>query len=413
MRPMPYKQFSMSALGQASMSVQSLALTAIIARGAGAAALGEYAIFVTFSLLLLGIQNALICTPAAVYRSLEQEKSALQRTFNTANYVLCASVFIFSVTLQAAFGGSLHQALSTSTFFITILVREYAKASHFANGQQAAPLISDLVFCVLSISSSAGLFMLDAAPVTALFWSQSLCAVIASAPLYTQNPPYRACPPRTFLRTYRPIAKEAAWSLTGVGVTEIHSRGYVYLVAACFGTESLGYTQAIRALFQPVGVLVAAWNRVARVKVADFIASGRTTDAGLLLENATKVALAGTIFYCIAILSLSQKLITLLLGESPPDAWPIALAWAVATTAVALRGMQAVGMQAYREFRMLTIFVAGAALTSLLGLYGAITSQSLALAILSSVPGDLGLSAAVWITLRARKRSRVKMASTA
>jgi hypothetical protein len=57
-----------------------------------------------------------------------------------------------------------------------------------------------------------------------------------------------------WVKTYRRISGEVAWSLVGVVANHVQSRSYVYIATSLAGMASLAAINAVGVLFRPVSV---------------------------------------------------------------------------------------------------------------------------------------------------------------
>jgi O-antigen/teichoic acid export membrane protein len=156
-----------------------------------------------------------------------------------------------------------------------------------------------------------------------------------------------------WLRHYRKIAGEVAWSLVGVVANHAENRSYVYIATSLAGMASLAAINAIGLLFRPVSVLVSAWGQHALPHLSAALTNGRieefdrTLGRALLATSIGSVAI-GMVLWC-GWEPVERYVFAGKYGDGLLLLWP----WAAASGASVLRYVGSTGLMAAREFKFL------------------------------------------------------------
>ena len=240
---------------------------------------GVFAFWLTTLLFVIGLQNALVNTPLNIFIPASKtpgEVRQVEETLFTINLILVFAFVILSLTTGSWLPGASSNVISAGVIAALFLggglVREYERSRCFANQRPIGAFRINFVYSLIgSIALVIAFFDPDRLDLIMMFSILSVASIVSS--FFGQkearaSSSTRLWPPK--MVNYHPIWSQSKWALVGVVTTNIQGRGYVYLVSAAAGLEALAMIAAAEIVFRPMGLLVTAWGRVSRPRLADL-----------------------------------------------------------------------------------------------------------------------------------------------
>lgn len=380
---------------------------------------GKFGIILSVGLLLVGIQNALVNTPAAVMlptaNSALTEKQ-LRTLFSVVNILICILAFICSFSLMLFPGLGLGSPTITAIGFYlaTTLFREYLRNRAIVIGRLRSVLIDDSFFVLLAATEllyqhlfikhiNVNMFSL-AFCLNALAWA-NLIVMLPS--LWGEIRSVLQNPWQTCKKLYPGVWKEASWSLVGVATTEAQNRGYIFMVGAIFGTAAVGDIQAGRVFFGPLNLISSAWSRVARPHLSVLADNSHSREFFRLLGVSVLSFIALNVIFSLALWFAWPFLNQHFFGPKYSGIALMVMLWALATLLFQIRSVCGVAVQACRGFKHLALTtVIGAAVS--IGVLTGICFIGLSEWVIASViAGEIVAATGVFIYLARTKFTKV------
>jgi len=179
-------------------------------------------------------------------------------------------------------------SIAAATFLGSGMLREYARSRCFGLQQPTVALRINVISLVIGcIVFGIAVFNPDQLVPSTLFAILSFSAIVSS--FFGENKTGILFSLTSFsldLNAYRPIWNQAKWAFMGVVTTVFQGRGYVYLVTATAGLEAMASVAAAEIIFRPVGLLVTAWARISRPRLAALATESHFSDFNQILKYA-------------------------------------------------------------------------------------------------------------------------------
>jgi len=291
------KKYATALVDQFVASVFSFVLSIVLIRIWEPEAFGVFAFWQTTLLLVIGIQNAMVNTPLNIFipaSKTQGEVRQVEETLFTINLILVFAFVILSLATGSWLPGASSNAVSagviTALFLGGGLVREYERSRCFGNQQPIGAFRINSAYTLIgSVALVIAFFEPDRLDLIMLFGILSVASIVSSffgQSAARASSSTRLWPPK--IDNYHPIWVQSKWALVGVITTNIQGRGYVYLISAAAGLEALAMIAAAEIVFRPIGLLVTAWARVSRPRLAvlasqsDFVEFHRIVRIALL-----------------------------------------------------------------------------------------------------------------------------------
>ena len=365
---------AISLVDQLLVSAVSLMLTFWLISRWPPADFGVFAIVTSVSLTGLAAHQALAGSQLTVMitrlTNPELERDALA----TAWAIALGVAFVAGTSIVLGFywiGGRHGWAVPVlAGLFVALQVgREHVRTYHFAKFEARQVLVNDLLhastlFVVLAVSVMAGaevdLALVIGAQCTASFLAMLPTLLRRSGDFVVR---LDVAVRRQMSRLW---CEHARWALMGATAAEMQTRGHVLAVGTFFSVADLGIIQAGLTLVRPVGLLGAAWVKVARPAMAKDFAAGRLAAAGRYANLSALCFVGATLIYLL-VLWLAWP--TLVLHVLPSDYHGLELVvplWGVSILIGLLRTVYSLEAQCVPLFReafyasmiaMITIFV--------------------------------------------------------
>jgi O-antigen/teichoic acid export membrane protein len=317
----------LSLIDQAVLSAMSLAVNLILVKLAAPLNVGIFAVATAMMFFAVGIQGALVTTPAAV-RIFGAETEAKVEVLSTLTTIdlflnLGLTVAMFFVCLLMEF--SLHQALATSLFLGTSMIRELARSILVGVGDIAKCLMLDGAFLVVSTVSIVILWQFVAPEIACLIGLSvgNILSLVGFCPAFHRQPSRMA----HHLGKYPAYWKESRWMLVGATATDLQDRSYIFVLQFLRGATVLGTVHAGRFLVAPLSLLTTAWGRSMRPRMANYLANDDREAARKIVRQGIWIMLALTAVYIVVLLGLWKFIDQHLFAGRYENMLPIVLAW--------------------------------------------------------------------------------------
>lgn len=346
-----------SVIDQVVLSGGNFALSAVLIRLWAPAEFGLFTLLLSFGLLATGLQNALVSGPLSVLRPEENTADFLpfHRTLLIVNSAYIVVATVVAAGLVATFLPAPATLAAFAAFVFATLWREYARSVYFAELRVTRVLFIDVCYVLIGLIFLVEIYRrAPDMPLPPLFLALTVAAgTPAALVLLLDRKLDFLLPLSEVARRYRAIFRQSGWSLIGVVTTELHSRGYIYLVSAVAGNAALGALQAARLIFQPMVLLATAWGRTARVMLAKLLKSQQRRAALSFVGKSIALLLFGWLCFCTLIWLAWPMIDRALFQPDYPDIAGIVALWAIAALWVLIRNAFSIYLQAMVAFRYL------------------------------------------------------------
>jgi O-antigen/teichoic acid export membrane protein len=357
-------RYAIAALDQIALSLFGFALNLVLVRVLSATDFGIVSLWLSVSLLAVGVQNALVSGPLSVYLPAARDPEAgrrLETALSLVNLLTIAATAVAVVAVDLLADAEwaprdLAAGLAIPLFIAFTLFREYYRSVAYSRHDMAMLLWTDLPYLATTILCLAAMLVWPArfGTLAGAFLALSLgCAV---SQLCLQRRRIEPSPPllrRGTLAPYRAIAGEVSWSLVGVVANHIETRSYTYIATSMIGLAALAAINIVGVLFRPITVLSSAWARTALPQLSGMLARRDIAAFDRMLGWALGATAIGSIAWYLGLLACWDPVERFVLAGKYPDAVALLLPWAAASAATTLRYVAGMGLVAARQFKFL------------------------------------------------------------
>jgi O-antigen/teichoic acid export membrane protein len=359
-----HSRYATAALDQIALSLFGFALNLVLVRVLSATDFGIVSLWLSVSLLAIGVQNALVNGPLSVYLPAARNPDAA-RSLGTALTLVNLVTVVVSAAGVAAVNLASHAewarhdlptALSIPLFIAFTLFREYYRSVAYSRHDMATLLWTDLPYLATTTLCLVAMLIWPArfGTLAGAFLALSLgCAV---GQLFLQRRRAEPDPPlfrRGTLAPYRAIAGEVSWSLVGVVANHVETRSYTYIATSMIGLVALAAINIVGLLFRPITVLSSAWAKTALPQLSKMLARREIAAFDRVLAWALGLTAIGSVVWYLALLAGWEPVEHFVLAGKYPDAKMLLLPWAAASAATTLRYVAGIGLVAARQFKFL------------------------------------------------------------
>jgi len=362
-------RYAVAALDQIALSVFGFSLNVCLLRTLSATEYGIVSLWMTMALFAISVQSALVLGPLNIYLpgATEPEKARrLETALTTMNLVavLVAAALAGAVNLFADVEWASHDPLmliAIPLFVAAGMYREYYRSTAFSRRDMTMLLWVDGPYLIVT-SLCLGAMLLwpqRFADLATAFLAMTIGCLVSQFCVRLRGAKDRdwGAERRVFgdgwLRQYRQISGEVAWSLAGVVANHVENRSYVYIATSLAGMASLAAINAIGVLFRPVSVLVSAWGQSALPHLSDALSNGRIDEFDRTLLRALVATAIGSLAIGAMLWFAWQPVQRYVLAGKYSDGFLLLWPWAAASGASVLRYVGSTGLMAAREFRFL------------------------------------------------------------
>ncbi len=318
---------SLSVVDQAMLSALSLAINLVLVKFATPASVGSFAVASAMTYLAMGVQNAVVITPAAVriYGISAEKQKAILSTLTSVDLLLNLALTLACLIGSLAMGFTLLQSASAALFLSSSLIRELARGVLIGKGNVQRCIVLDAL-CVLLCAIGTPLLWSRLAPEAACLLALAagnIFSSLAFSPVLHRQPNRM----KLHLANYPHYWVESRWMLIGASATELHERSYVFMLQLLRGMTTVGTVHAGRILIAPISLLTTAWGRAMRPRMAALMENGQHAVARSILLSGLAITTTLTLAYLAALFMLWGFIDRQLFAGRYENMWPIVAAW--------------------------------------------------------------------------------------
>jgi O-antigen/teichoic acid export membrane protein len=358
-------RYAISALDQIALSLFGFALNLVLVRVLSATDFGIVSLWLSVSLLAIGVQNALVNGPLSVYLPATRDPGAarrLQTALGLVNLVTIAVTAVAVVAINLMVDAEwtprdFATGLAIPLFIAFTLFREYYRSLAYSRHDMAMLLWTDLPYLATTTLCLVAMLVWPArfGTLAGAFLALSLGCAVSQLCLRRRRrtepepPLFR----RGTLAPYRAIAGEVSWSLVGVVANHVETRSYTYVTTSMIGLAALAAINIVGVLFRPITVLSSAWAKTSLPQLSGMLARREIAAFERMLGWALGATAIGSVVWYLALLACWDPVERFVLAGKYPDAVALLLPWAAASAASTLRYVAGIGLVAARQFKFL------------------------------------------------------------
>ena len=338
-------RYAIAALDQIALSLFGFALNLVLVRVLSATDFGIVSLWLSVSLLAIGVQNALVNGPLSVYLPATRDPAAARRletALSLVNLLTIAvtALAIAAVNLIADAEWAPHDfaaGLAIPLFIAFTLFREYYRSVAYSRHDMPMLLWTDLPYLVTTTLCLTAMLVWPArfGTLAGAFLALSLgCAVSQLCLQRRRTEPTPKLFERGVLAPYRAIAGEVSWSLVGVVANHVETRSYTYIATSMIGLVALAAINIVGVLFRPITVLSSAWAKTALPQMSAMLARRETAGFGRMLAWALGATAVGSVVWYLALLACWGPVERFVLAGKYPEAEALLLPWAAAAAGI-------------------------------------------------------------------------------
>ena len=357
-------RYAGAALDQVALSVFGFALNLCLLRTLSATEYGIVSLWMTMALFAVSVQGALVNGPLNIHLPAVGEPAAARRlesaiaTVNLVTVLATAAIAgIVNFTADAEWAAhDLLTVIAIPIFIAAGMYREYYRGTAFSRHDMAMLFWVDGPY--LAVTSAALIAMVvwphRFAGLAPAFLAMSIGCLVSQLCVRGRGSGVeRHLFRHGWVKAYRAISGEVAWSLAGVAANHVENRSYVYIATSLAGVASLAAINAVGLLFRPVSVLVSAWGQSALPHLSAALANGRIAEFDRTLTRALAATALGSIAIGVLIWLAWAPIHQHLLAGKYADGGLLVVPWAAASAASVLRYVGSIGLMAARDFKFL------------------------------------------------------------
>jgi O-antigen/teichoic acid export membrane protein len=395
------KQVAISFIDQAILSAANFLIGIVLIKSVTKTDYGLYVLAYTIILFVVGLQNALITTQMTVLAPSKSrdKQDGFCNSLCIGQYILYVPAAIVAIiiilTLHRVEVISDEQRNLAATIIIVtvgVLFREFYRSFFFLKSQPRNVLIIDVVFVA---TTATGLLLgwlacREQLHIVALylFGLASLASGLAAMALGRLSIEIDI---RLSLASLKEAFANGRWALGGILLSLIQGQSYVYLLTAMSGPARVAEANAARLFLAPLSLLHMSFARVLLPKWSFMRQNGENAGIIRMAKKAQILLIAIIVIYISIVLFAKDRLIDTLFAKDYQNIGTIILLWGVLSIVQTLRSSDSWILQAFHQFKRLTLanvmsaiaaLIIGAALIELYGPAGSIIGMIVAEAIL-------------------------------
>lgn len=402
--------FSLGVIDQALLSLTNFLVGLLMLRRTDDVDYGLFVLATSTFLLLVGVQNSVVCGPAAVIatKKAPDQRLAMIGTLMTRQFVywipVCGIALLgFWSAGELGYLDSVQQrvAMVGAAAVLGVLLREFARELWLLYGHPRQLLWFDAIYAVLYLG---GAFVLTGLAAPATPWviaGLGAAALVSGLSSWMAFRRKEGWPDQAYPGAMREAWRLGRWGLSGCVVTWLHSQGFYYVVTAMRGVESVSGLAAARLLLMPVNLMVNGVGQLLLPLATRWLADqGARAMAQRVLALAL-VMLMGTLTYFAVLWATREWLIAEVLRRNSVDMDVTLVLWGGVFGLMSLRAMAMVVLQALERFDSLTYLAIVSAAASLLVGYFGILSFGAPGALIGLIVGEaIDLTGILWLSVR-------------
>jgi O-antigen/teichoic acid export membrane protein len=396
LRPGIQTPLALTVLDEGVLSVFSLGLNFALIRMWPPAFFGAFIFILSLGLLFYSLQSSLFTTQLAVLRPRAREEGKEQEllaTLWTGNIALTGALAIATLMGAALLAQGLPRflPLAAALFVAGALLREYVRSLVFSEFRPGLALATDLAYVAIAGASLAVLNGQNNLQIDQVLLVLAGASFTAGVPVMLVR---RVCfclrCDRAVRTRYGAIWRnQSRWAVAGAVMHEAMDRAHVFVVATFFGAAAVGILQAGEMLFRPLGLLLQAWERIAKPAFAKLAAARDVASARLMMVASLTSGVVGAAVLFVALWAAWPLIEDHLYGRKYGGIGWIVMLWGVAAVLRLASQVLNVELQGFARFGELSAVSAAASLSVLLLLAITTLGGNYPLSILAIAAGHL------------------------
>jgi O-antigen/teichoic acid export membrane protein len=271
------------------------------------------------------------------------------------------------------------------------LLREYVRSLVFSEFRPGLALATDLAYVAIAGASLAVLNGQNNLQIDQVLLVLAGASFTAGVPVMLVR---RVCfclrCDRAVRTRYGAIWRnQSRWAVAGAVMHEAMDRAHVFVVATFFGAAAVGILQAGEMLFRPLGLLLQAWERIAKPAFAKLAAARDVASARLMMVASLTSGVVGAAVLFVALWAAWPLIEDHLYGRKYGGIGWIVMLWGVAAVLRLASQVLNVELQGFARFGELSAVSAAASLSVLLLLAITTLGGNYPLSILAIAAGHL------------------------
>lgn len=266
-------------ISQGASSMTNFALSFFVLRSLPTNEYGNYSLVVAIGLFIISIQNSLVNTPLMIEKG-NFSDDILNVFFNYGirlSFILILPVYFLLYILDV--NGSI---FLVTTYFPLLLVRELCRMAIIWKSDMRMMVYLECFLMISTIGFLSFIYFIDIVTILNVYIAAALSMLICVGFIIKKYSLHRGTDQ---LFDYSSILTNVKWSLKGVIVTELNSRGYVYIISFFFGKEALALLNAPRLIVSPINSIGYAFAKFSKPKLAQKINQGEIGGAFAILSE--------------------------------------------------------------------------------------------------------------------------------
>lgn len=372
--------FSLGVMDQALLSMTNFMVGLLMLRRTDDVDYGLFVLATSTFLLLVGVQNSVVCGPAAVIATKKSAPARLAMigTLMTRQFVYWIPVSVlallgFWMAGELAYLDPLQQRVGMigALAVLGVLLREFARELWLLYGHPRQLLWFDAAYAVLYLGAAFVLTGLAAPAVPWVLGGLGAAALVAGLSSWLAFRRLEGWPTSAYPGAMQEAWRLGRWGLSGCVVTWLHSQGFYYVVTALRGVESVSGLAAARLLLMPVNLMVNGVGQLLLPLATQWLSTQGARAMAQRIMALSMVMLVGSLGYFVLLWLTRDWLIAEVLKRDGTGMDPILLLWGGVFGLMSLRAMAMVVLQALERFDSLTyLAVLSAAVSLLVGYFG-------------------------------------------
>lgn len=412
--------FSLGVIDQALLSLTNFMVGLLMLRRTDDVDYGLFVLATSTFLLLVGVQNSVVCGPAAVIatKKAAPARLAMIGTLMTRQFVywipVCGFVLIgFWLAGELGYLESLQQRVGMigAVAVLGVLLREFARELWLLYGHPRQLLWFDAAYAVVYLGAAYVLTGLAAPAVPWVLAGLGAAALVAGLSSWLAFRRLEGWPSSPYPGAMQEAWRLGRWGLSGCVVTWLHAQGFYYVVTALRGVESVSGLAAARLLLMPVNLMVNGVGQLLLPLATQWLSTQGARAMAQRIMALSMVMLVGTLGYFVVLWLTRDWLIAEVLKRDGVGMDPILLLWGGVFGLMSLRAMAMVVLQALERFDSLTyLAVLSAAVSLLVGYFGILRFDAPG-ALIGLIVGEaIDLIGILWLSVREVRSTKLDIA---
>lgn len=402
--------FSLGVIDQALLSATNFGVGLLLLRRTDDV---DYSLFVlatsTF-LLMVGVQNSVVCGPAAVLATKKDDDSRLamigtlmRRQFIYWIPISLLSCFGFWLAGRVGWldGVQTQVALLGALALLGVLLREFARELWVLYSHPRQLLIFDALYCGLYLLMAFAVTGIASPATPAVLLGTGLVSVLTALSSWLAFKRLEGWAQQPYPQAMTEAWRLGRWGLAGCVITWLHTQGFYYVVTGVLGVQAVATLAAARLLLMPVNLMVTGIGQLLLPMATGWLhAQGiRAMSRKILMLAAISLGCAAA--YFVVLWWLREWIVVEVLKREVTDMDESLLLWGAVFGLRSLRAMVMVILQAIERFDSLTYLAILSTAASLSVGYVGIVHYGATGALVGLIVGELvDLLGIGWLAIR-------------